>query len=862
MLTRLLTPLLLGLSMPWAASYHIAANGDDSRSAAQAGNPTTPWKTLAQLATVRVNPGDSILLRRGDVWYETLVIRRSGTAASPVIVAPYGSGSAMPELHGTIPLTGTLAGGQYSAKLAAGQNVKAVFSNKEPLQCARYPETGWITASSVEGHTAVTAPAAAGQNWVGASIHLRTTMWTLETHRVVSQEGGRLVLSAKSVNALPDSVQFFFTNHTNALSASSRPGWAYSTADSTLRWKGIATPIEAAVLPMVVDISGFDHVRISGLRLFGSTVQAVKLVGSNLHVENCQIDYPGLMGVMMKQRQNRFAGNRITGAVNNAVSGIGAAHTIEGNTIRRTALLANFGPDGMGEGCCGGRGIDFAADSSILARNIIDSTGYIGLGFKGLNSLVEENVISNSCMTTDDCSGLYSYTGKYANAGSKGSIVRRNFVSNAVGAPSGWKSHWAASNGIYLDDGSQDITADSNVVWGNAKGFYLHNTQRIKMRGNTVFNNTTAQLVMTHDGTAGVGDMTDNVVSGNLFVALPGQGADPQTNIQQIQSQPLGTMTNNTICSYQIVSTTCWNEAGPLWKRSTLEPNDSRLGAETQTFGTFDNAAQGWTSWPAQTKITAETGSACGTGGCMKVVYSGGSQTLNPLFYAKQNIGVTKGQAWQLTFRARSLRSGQNLAATLRRTYGDYAILGFLASVRLDTNWTNHSFLFRSSETEANARIDFRSSFTDSVYWIDDISMRSVPDSLLKSPAPPVLLTNPTPSIVGLPVVGAPWMDAWGARQSTDLILPAWQAKVVFPYQGWATSIHGKTTAMPLRILRTGSTWEFRGLTGPSTVIDVRGRTLAQLQPDASGNARWQATGATGMAWLRTGNQTRTLISP
>ena len=867
MYTQAMTPrslalLLAGLSAPWAASYHFAADGDDSRSASQAGSPATPWKTLAQLGTVRVNPGDSILLRRGDTWHEPITIRRSGSLASPVIIAPYGSGSARPELRGTVLLAGTPAGGQFSAKVAGGAAVKAVFADGARMRCARFPDTGWIKASAIEGYSALSANAVAGRDWVGASIHLRTSVWTLETHRVLSQEGSRLVLDTKTVNILPDSVQFFLTNHVSALPSASGPAWAFSASDSTLHWTGPTTSVEAAVLPSLLDITGFSHVRASGLRLFGSTFQAVKMNGTGLHVTDFDIVHPGLTGMMMKGRENRFVGNRVYAAANTAVSGIGALQTIESNVIRRTAQLADFGPDGMGDGCCGGRGIDFSADSSVISRNDIDSTGYIGIGFKGLSNMVEQNVVARSCMTTDDCAGIYTYAGKYANVGAAGSVVRRNFVFSSVGGAAGIPKPSDASVGIYLDDGSHDITVDSNVVWDNGKGIFLHNTQRVTLRGNTSFNNRLSQLLMVHDGLAGVGDMTDNRIHGNLLVAFPGQGADAQSTIQQLQAQPLAEMEGNTICSYQILSTRCWNETSELWKKTTLVGDDARLGVETQANGGFDEGIQTWISWPAEAAYSLDSGANCVTGHCLKLSYRGVSPTINPLFYAKKSLSVVKGQAMLVSFRARSPRPGQNLVATLRRGTGDFAVLGFMAAVRLDTHWTSHSFLFRANETEAKARLDFRNSYTDSIYWIDDISVRSVPESLLVDQAPPLLLANPSNSSLTPAITGTSWMDAWGVSQTSALSVSSWQAKVVFPYPGWTSSVSGRPTKRSLRAIRTSDGWRIEGLQGPARIVDLRGRTLATLHPDAQGIAFWKAERQAGMRWLQTGGQSRMLIGP
>jgi parallel beta-helix repeat protein len=857
---NILPALLLCLSTTWAASYHIATNGDDSRTAAQAGSAATPWKTLGRLSTVTLVPGDTILLRKGDVWRESLVLKQSGSTTQPIVVAPYGDATSKPQLTGTIPLVGTSISGRYHSRVPAGQKVTAVFAGQDKIRCARYPDTGWAIAASVDGDTALVAPGLGGQDWVGASIHLRTSMWTLETHRVKAQSGGRLVLDKKAIYGPPDSVRFFLSNHVSALQTV--PAWAYSATDSTLRWTGSNPTIEASVLPTLIDLTNRSHVRIQGLRLYGSTTQAVKLGGTGIVVEDCELFEPGLVGIQLAGREGTFRNNRIEGAGNGALVGGGALHRIESNRIRRTALLTDFGPDGMGSGCCGGRAIDFSGDSNTVSRNVLDSTGYIGIGFRGLSTLVEENDIAHSCMTTDDCGGIYTYLGNYLDPGSTGSVIRRNFVRDPVGAPSGWPEPWDASIGIYLDDGSHDIRVDSNVVWGNATGIFLHNTRRAVVRGNVAFGNRNAQIAMSHDNLAGAGDMFDNRIEGNLLVALPGQGVDVKADIHQTQTLPLGSTTDNTLCSDQILSARCAKESTVIWQKSNLENADPRLGPQTQANGSFDSSRLGWSSWPSQAKLSLDSGDACLGGHCLKISYTGDTANNSPLANCSRTVATSQGQAWRLSFRAKALNQGQKLSPTFRRSNGDYATLGFSASVRLDTAWTSHSFLFRASVTESKARVDFHNSRTDSVYWLDDVSLRSVPDSVIAGLSTARLVTNASALPSSVPLAGSPWMDAWGKVQTENVFLESWQAKVVFPYPGWATFVRDMPVKRSLQVQRFGNRWEIDGLVGSARIVDVRGRTLAMLDPDAAGHATWSNDSWRGMCWLHAHGLTRTLLQP
>lgn len=70
-----------------AANYYFSSStGDDSRTAAQAQNAATPWKTLAKLNSVfsTLNPGDNIYFMKGDVFYGSITISKSGTSSAPL----------------------------------------------------------------------------------------------------------------------------------------------------------------------------------------------------------------------------------------------------------------------------------------------------------------------------------------------------------------------------------------------------------------------------------------------------------------------------------------------------------------------------------------------------------------------------------------------------------------------------------------------------------------------------------------------------------------------------------------------------------------------------------------------------------
>jgi len=863
MITRRLCPLLLCASLSGAASYHVAADGDDSRTSAQAGNAATPWKTLAKLGTISLQPGDSILLRKGDVWRESLVLKQSGTASAPIVVTGYGNATALPELRGTVTLQGISSAGIWSATVSAGTSVGSVFASDVPLPVSRFPDTGWVFASSVAGNSGLTASELAAKDWTGASIHLRTAMWTLETNRIGTQTGSQLTFAKSSLYNPPAKVGFFLTNHASALGTAT--AWAFSASTSTLRWTGSTGAVEASVLPTLADLRGSNHVRIEGLRLFGATTQAILADGDGIEVRASEILYPGMYGIYMGSgREAKVTGTRIVGAANDGIFLNGAAPSVQGSTILRTAVQPFLTPEGMGDGCCGGYGVLLQGDSAILSGNRVDSTGYNGLGFMGRSSLVQENVVGHSCMVTDDCAGIYTITGFSGSAfktGAMGSVVRRNIVRDVVGSLGGWADAVASSQGIYLDDGSHDIRVDSNVVSNATNGLYLHNGQRDTIRGNLFYGNRISPVLLTHDALAGTSDMKDNLFTGNLMVGLVGQGAHSDASILQAQSLPLATFRDNTSCFDHRLHAECRHNESLLWERFGYDTAKAGFGPETAGSASFDTTVWGWGAYPWQTEYVRDSGAACAKGkGCMKIGTSKVTEA-NAMVYGGV-VAVQKGQLYRLAFRAKGSRPGQRMTPTLRHARSSWSAMGYASGLMLDTAWNRYELYMRADATEDTARVDYTTRSLDSTWWLDDVSFRSVPEAMHQSLDSSSLATNGSASTISLVPNTTPRMDAWGASLNSGFTIAPFQGVVAFPYQGWlATGLSTKATTS-LLASRNGRTWLLQGLTSPASIVDARGRLLAHLKPDAAGKTAWTAPMGIHLCFLKTNGHSQPLVTP
>jgi hypothetical protein len=75
----------------WGTTYYVSSSlGNDGNNGTTVG---TPWRTLGQVNAQTFLPGDSVLLRRGDVWNESLVPPSSGTSGNPIAFDAYGTGA-------------------------------------------------------------------------------------------------------------------------------------------------------------------------------------------------------------------------------------------------------------------------------------------------------------------------------------------------------------------------------------------------------------------------------------------------------------------------------------------------------------------------------------------------------------------------------------------------------------------------------------------------------------------------------------------------------------------------------------------------------------------------------------------------
>ena len=164
--------------------YFSSTEGNDFRTSIQAQNPSTPLQTLNRLSSLFsdvISPGDSILFKRGDTFYGSLVVSKSGADYAPIVICAYGTGP-NPVISGfsTISSWTSLGSNIYEAIVPGYKEaVNCVVINGVLQPIGRFPKAsaangGYLSYESHSGDGQITDYQLADDpNWTGGEIVIR-----------------------------------------------------------------------------------------------------------------------------------------------------------------------------------------------------------------------------------------------------------------------------------------------------------------------------------------------------------------------------------------------------------------------------------------------------------------------------------------------------------------------------------------------------------------------------------------------------------------------------------------------------------------------------------------------------------------
>lgn len=471
-----------------ATNYYFSTSGNDANNGT---TTSTPWQTIAKFNSVFASksPGDNFLFNRGDVFYGTLIISRSGSVGLPITIGAYGTG-ANPVITGFTAVTSWTNLGsniwESTSAISTLSTCNKVIINGTDVPMGRSPQTGFFTISSATS-TSITSPSlnSAVTNWTGGQVVVKIIR-DLHAISTISSASGSTI-NFGSITTPTAGWGFFIQNNVQTLTYQN--AWYYNSSTKKIRIYSTVSPanVQVSTVPELVTASGRSYVTFDGLYFTGSNASAIHVTASshNITVSNCtfvscgQDGFQGDGVVTNVNLTNNTAYDCNNAAFASYDGAVDVNWSITGNTTLRTGLNL-----GMRQARAFGA-IHSIGDNCLIQYNNVDSSGYSGIQFIGNHVRCLNNFINHSTMVLDDGGGIYT------NGTGTQKVIAGNIVLNSIGAPSGTNQPAQYfGNGIYLDDNSTLDTVINNTSAGNSgSGILLHNGANNYIRNNTCYDN-------------------------------------------------------------------------------------------------------------------------------------------------------------------------------------------------------------------------------------------------------------------------------------------------------------------------------------------------------------------------------------
>ncbi|WP_018613837.1 right-handed parallel beta-helix repeat-containing protein [Segetibacter koreensis] len=545
---------LFFISNAKATNYYFSNNsGNDDRTAKEAQSPSTPWKTLNKLNSFSgdLQPGDHILFKRGETFYGSITLKKSGTPDMPIVFSTYGTGE-KPVITSLVNLTNWTPTAGYkgvyeSSDASLGKSVSILLVNNVLQQLGRYPNAdapnkGYLTIKSHNSNISITDnELPPTPNWTGAQLVIRMARWKLDKEQIISHEGNTITYKAFSKSTPTDNYGYFIQNDVKTLDQfgewyydpSSKKMYVYFGQKPPSSYSVKASTIAALIYSNNNSNLVFDNLSIQGADAYGFRINNC----TNVSIQNCDILFSGNTGISFGTSSSNLNIQNCTVAYSNSWGmklGNTTGSIVKNNVIRNSGAIA-----GMGESDSAPyKGLEFGGSDDVIENNEIDSSGYIGINFNGNNQTIKNNVINTFGFVKDDGGGIYTWAGN-ANTIFSNRKVIGNIVLNGTGAQAGTNSPNSAANGIYMD-GANGVEITGNTVANTFRGIFVNNAFNIIVKDNTSFNNQTA-CYMQHAGHLG----NNTIVNNTFFSKLPTQQPfEIFTNGNDVDNV-LGTIDNN-----------------------------------------------------------------------------------------------------------------------------------------------------------------------------------------------------------------------------------------------------------------------------------------------------------------------------
>jgi uncharacterized repeat protein (TIGR02059 family) len=509
--------ILLAISpLAAATDYYIKNSGNDLNSGT---SDEAAWATIDKVNSIFsvLKPGDRILFKRGNIFYGTIKITKSGASGSPITFGAYGTGD-KPIITGfTVISSWTDEGdGVYSASLTSEGLTNMVVIENNQYAMGRWPDTGYNIFESASSNLSITdTDLGSAINWEGAEVAIRKNDWSIDRCLITSHSGGTLAYtSMASVQSAVAKHGYFIQNDIRTLSSYGE--WYHDVANKKIYiYFGSNDPktkkVEVATLNNLVYDPGNDYITIDNIHFRGSSSSMIDFtISANDHVivQNSQLSFSGLNAINLRGDYGNVTNCLISSCNQTAIMAVGDHHRITSNIVEKVGLIA-------GQAFWGNlaNGIAINNNDCLIKNNVIRNIGYSGIKLSSTADIItiQQNFVHDILLTLNDGAGIYT-----AGAGTSRKIdgnIILNVKGNSDGTP--YPDRHIA-RGIYLDVNSTNVTVTNNTVAHCSEGGYMiHRSAQNRFENNTAFNNGYGMFFQNNT----VSSIRNNTIINNIFFA-------------------------------------------------------------------------------------------------------------------------------------------------------------------------------------------------------------------------------------------------------------------------------------------------------------------------------------------------------
>lgn len=831
-----------------AKNYYISATGNDANSGT---STSSPWKTINKVNSyfASMAAGDSILFKRGETFYGTIKVNKSGTSTAPIVIGAYGTG-AMPVISGMTSVSSWTSAGTnlWKSNTLSNKDVSLLTINNALKPKGRYPNAnaangGYLKFEAVSGTTSVTDnELPSSPNWTGGTIVLKPNPWTIKRCPITAQSGGTLTFSGNSTS-IRNNYGYFIQDHISVLDQQYE--WYYNKSAKQLTMYSSSTPsgVKVSSTDTLCLVYNKSYITIKGLQFDGAGGNAILLnTTTGITIDGCTITSSGGCGIFVKNSKSPVIQNSTIynsydigidlGDINNASA------IVKNNSIKRSGADPGAGGTTMSGLCMTGNG-------HTITNNTIDSSGYAGIDFqRGSNLTIKNNVINTYCFVKSDGGGIYTWNNTIPTATTyTNNKIIGNIVMNGVGVMYGTTSTVPDADGIFMDDNTSNVEITDNTVFNVAgAGIYIHNNFNMNVQRNTFYNNGREQVNFTHNPAYVNGSLSPyttpirNVTFKHniMFATTAAQDLythysilddigstgptdsnyycrpSDETKTFNIMKNLSGTTTSKT---YDLTGwKTAYTSKDQHSKKAAVSVSTTTsstsssstvtpVGSNLVTNGDFLTSITGISAWsPNNNQIVSLDLLSKITGtGSLKVSFpTAVSGTYTSLY---TTIGaVSSSKQYLLRFKTLGTTSNGSLRVYLRQRNSPFNSLTPMQSISYSTSKTTQEFVFSAPTTEATACVMIELNQNSGTTYLDDIEFYEATTGTSGDTAASLRFEyNPTASSKTVSL-GAEYTSVEGTVYNGSITLAPYTSKILI-WTGATTATRPAATTDTVQIV-------------------------------------------------------------